>query len=57
MERVWRWLKHGLACHRFWAEADTLRERAEALLGHVTARFLPDDGPAIRLDQNFRHSA
>lgn len=57
MERVWRWLKQGLACHRFWAEAVTLRETADTLLGGVTARFHPPDGPSITLDHNFRQSA
>ncbi len=53
MERVWRWLKQGLACHRFWAEAATLRETADTLLNGVTARFHTSDGPSIHLDQNF----
>ncbi len=57
MERVWPWPKQGLACHRFWAEATTLRETAEELLGGVTARFHTMDGPSIDRDQNFRRSA
>jgi len=57
MERIWRGLKQALACHRFWAAAAALRERAEELLGGVSARFHTIDGPSIVLDQNFRQSA
>lgn len=56
-ERVWRWLKQALAYHRFWADAAALRETAADLLGHVTTRFHPVEGPAIRLDQNSRQPA
>lgn len=57
MERVWRWLKQGMACHRFRAEEVTLRETADMLLDGVTARFYAPDGPSITLDHNFRQSA
>ena len=57
MERVWRWLTQGLACHRFWAEATTLRETAETLLDGVTARFQTTDALSITWDQNFCQSA
>lgn len=57
LERVWRFLKHKLACHRFWADIEALRQAATTLLGLTEARFHTPDRPAIRLRQNFCHSA
>jgi hypothetical protein len=57
LERVWRFLKHKLACHRFWADRDGLHQTAGTLLTHTTARFHTPDRPAIRLGQDFCDSA
>ena len=39
IERVWRALKHHLACHRFWNDVASLIERTTYLLTHLVARF------------------
>ena len=49
MERVWRFLKQKLACHRFWADQEGLRQAAATLLDQTEARFHTPDRPAIRL--------
>jgi transposase len=49
LERVWRFLKHKLACHRFWADADGLAAAADDLLARIEARFHADPPPSIRL--------
>jgi transposase len=57
LERVWRFLKQKLACHRFWADPAGLRQAATTLLGQTEARFHAPDRPAIRLGQNLCQSA
>jgi transposase len=57
LERVWRFLKLKLACHRFWADRNALQQTAGTLLDHTTARFHSPDHPAIRLAQDFCASA
>jgi len=52
-ERVWRFLKQKLACHRFWADPDGLAQAATTLLARTEARFHSPDRPAIRLGQDF----
>lgn len=39
IERVWRALKHQLACHRFWNDVTSLKDRTIYLLGHLVAHF------------------
>jgi transposase len=53
IERVWRFLKQKLACHRFWADAAGLEAAATALLDRIEARFHADPPPSIRLVQDF----
>ena len=53
LERVWRFLKQKLACHRFWADRDGLRQAAATLLDQTEACFHTPDRPAIRLGHNF----
>jgi transposase len=53
IERVWRFLKQKLACHRFWADVEGLDAAMTTLLDQLTARFHRDDGPAIVLHKNF----
>lgn len=52
IERVWRFLTHGLACHRFWNDIAGLEKTATALLDRIEARFHTPNPPAIRLIQN-----
>jgi transposase len=57
IERVWRFLKGKLACHRFWADAAGLEAAAAALLERTEARFHAAHRPAIRLVQDFCEAA
>ena len=57
IERVWRFLKQKLACHRFWADVAGLEAAAETLLDHVEAHFHTDTPPSIRLVNNFCEAA
>lgn len=49
IERVWRFLKEKLACHRFWADIEALETAAATVLDRIEAHFHTTDGPAIRL--------
>lgn len=49
IERVWRFLKQKLACHRFWSAAKELQRAAATLLDRLVARFHTNDPPSIRL--------
>ena len=57
MERVWRYLKQKLACHRFWADVAGLETAATMVLERTTARFHAHDGPSLRMRQNFCETA
>lgn len=57
IERVWRFLKSKLACHRFWADVKGLHAAAETLLEQLEAHFHADHRPSIRLRKNFCKSA
>ncbi len=57
IERVWRFLKQKLACHRLWADVDGLTAIAGTLLDQTEARFHSDDRPAIRLVKDLCSSA
>lgn len=57
MERVWRFLKQKLACHRFWNDVDGLEAAAAALLDRIEAHFHAEDGPSIFLRNNFCEAA
>ena len=57
LERVWRFLKQKLACHRFWADQDGLRQAAATLLDQTAACFHTPQRPAIRLGHDFCASA
>jgi hypothetical protein len=56
-ERVWRFLKQKLACHRFWADPAGLAEAAGTLLRCTDARLNKPDRPAICLGHDFCASA
>jgi transposase len=53
MERVWRFFKDKLSCHRWWADLDRLREATVVLLDRIVAKFHTENRPGIRLVQNF----
>lgn len=57
IERVWRFLKQKLACHRLWADVDGLTAIAGTLLDQTEARFHSDDRPAIRLVKDLERPA
>ena len=57
MERVWRFLKQKLACHRFWNDVAGLEAAAITLLDRIEAHSHTADGPSIVLRQDFGESA
>lgn len=57
IERVWRFLKAKLACHRFWADIAGLEAAAGALLDRIEARFHATTPPSIHLLSNFCETA
>ena len=57
IERLWRYLKDKLACHRWWNDLERLEKAAQTLLDQVEVRFHATDGPSFRSVQNFRTSA
>lgn len=52
IERVWRYLKTRLACHRFWRDQPGLIAFAQSLLVRIRACFEADTYPHITLDQD-----
>jgi transposase len=57
LERVWRFLKQKLACHRFWADQEGLRQAAATLLDQTEACFHSPKRPAIRWGHDLCQSA
>jgi transposase len=57
IERLWRYLKAQLACHRWWNDLARLQQVTETLLASLEVHFHAGDGPTFRLVQNFRESA
>ena len=57
LERVWRFLKQKLACHRFWADQEGLRQAAATLLDQTEACFHSSKRPAIRCGHDLCQSA
>ncbi len=57
MERVWRFLKQKLACHRFWNDVAALEQAAATLLSQVEAHFHAPTPPRIFLRNNFCEAA
>ncbi len=49
MERIWRYVKEKLSCHRWWADWEALWEAMETLLSRLRVRFHSDQGVAIGL--------
>ena len=57
IERLWRYLKDKLACHRWWNNLDRLIQATETLLADLEVRFHAVDGPAFRPAHNLCDSA
>lgn len=57
IERLWRYLKDKLACHRWWNDLARLQQAAETLLTGLEVHFHATDGPAFRPPNNFCESA
>lgn len=57
IERLWRYLKQKLACHRWWNNLDRLIHATEALLANLEVHFHATDGPTFRPAQHFCQSA
>jgi DDE superfamily endonuclease len=57
IERLWRYLKGKLACHRWWNDLERLRQAAETLLSGLEVHFHAADGPAFRPPHNFCETA
>lgn len=57
IERLWRYLKDKLACHRWWNDLPRLQQATQTLLDALTVHFHATDGPAFQPVQNFRTSA
>lgn len=53
IERVWRFVKSKLACHRFWNDLPSLIHLANRILHAVRARFAAPTTPRLTLGQNF----
>lgn len=57
MERVWRFVKQKLACHRFWADVAGLEAAAATLLDRVEAHFHAGESPGIHLRKHLCEAA
>jgi transposase len=57
IERLWRYLKGKLACHRWWNHLDRLLQATETLLADLEVHFHAADGPAFRPAHNLCDSA
>jgi DDE superfamily endonuclease len=57
IERLWRYLKAKLACHRWWNDLARLQQAAETLLTGLEVHFHTTDGPAFRSPHNFCETA
>lgn len=57
IERVWRFVKSKLACHRFWNNLDELTAAAQVVLERTRASFAAPTFPHITLGQDFCMSA
>ena len=57
IERLWRYLKAKLACHRWWNDLQRLQQAAQTLLTGLEVHFHATDGPAFRPPHNFCETA
>ena len=57
IERLWRYLKEKLACHRWWNDCDRLIQATQTLLDGLEVHFHAGDEPAFRPAHNLCQSA
>jgi transposase len=57
LERVWRYLKGKVGCHRWWNDLDRLMRATDTVLDNLEVHFHANDGPAFRLVQDSCQSA
>ena len=57
IERLWRYVKQQLACHRWWNDLGRLIQATETLLANLEVHFHATDGPSFRPAHNFCQSA
>jgi transposase len=57
IERVWRFFKEKLSCHRWWRDVNALLQATQTLLAGLKVHFHATDGPSLQLVQNFPHPA
>ena len=57
MERIWRYLKQKLACHRFWNDVAGLETTAASILERIEAHFHSDAPPSIRMVKDLCEAA
>jgi putative transposase len=52
IERLWRYLKQKLACHRWWNDLDRLLQATDTLLASLEVHFHATDGSSFQLARN-----
>jgi len=52
MERLWRYLKGKLVCHRWWNDLEHLQQATQTLLDGLTRHFHATAGPALGQHSN-----
>jgi hypothetical protein len=57
IERLWRYRKGHLACHRWWNDLERLQQAAETLLSVLEVHFHATDGPAFRAPHTWCETA
>jgi hypothetical protein len=57
IERLWRYLKGKLACHRWCNDLDRLTQATDELLAGLEVHFHTTNGPAFRPVHNLCESA
>lgn len=57
IERIWRFLKQKLSCHRYWADVVGLEAAARTLLDRLEVHFHTANPPGIRLVNNLCETA
>jgi transposase len=57
IERLWRYAKQKLACHRWWKDLDRLIQATETLLANLEVHSHATDGPSFRPAHNLCSSA
>ncbi len=53
IERVWRWLKSKVACHRLWDDLHGLQDLVDDILTKTKATFPASSYPHLKMSQDF----